>query len=131
MQPRRRPATDRAAVRTKVWLEIDGRFVLGDGGLRLLLGIVEHGSLVQAAHAIGWSYRHAWGYLRRAEAAAGAPLAAPRPGKGRARGTDLTDTGRRLLERVQAARARIDAAVGPGGPTGREIAARAAARRPG
>jgi molybdate transport repressor ModE-like protein len=102
---------------------------MGDGGLRLLLGIVRHGSLVKAAHAIGWSYRHAWGYLRRAEQVLGAPLAASRSGKGPARGMDLTEAGRRVLERLEAARARIDEAVGPSGPTAREIAARAARRR--
>ena len=75
------------AVKTKVWLERDGRFVIGDGGLRLLLGILEHGSLLAAARQIRWSYRHAWGYLRRAEAALGMPLTEPRPGKGASRGT--------------------------------------------
>ena len=46
-----------------------------------------------------------------------------------ARGTDLTEAGRRVLERLQAARERIDDAVGPSGPTDKEIAARAAATR--
>ncbi|HXG03170.1 MAG TPA: LysR family transcriptional regulator [Candidatus Binatia bacterium] len=102
---------------------------MGDGGLRLLLGILRYGSLLKAAHAIGWSYRHAWGYLRRAEDALGTALVASRSGKGRARGMDLTDTGRRLLDRLQAAREQIDKAVGPSGPTDAEIAARAAAIR--
>jgi molybdenum-dependent DNA-binding transcriptional regulator ModE len=48
-------------VKTKVWLERDGQFVVGDGGLRLLLGVLEHGSLMRAAREIRWSYRHAWG----------------------------------------------------------------------
>ncbi|PYM77260.1 MAG: hypothetical protein DME03_05710, partial [Candidatus Rokuibacteriota bacterium] len=74
------------AVKTKVWLEHNGRFVVGDGGLRLLLGILEHGSLLGAARQIRWSYRHAWEYLRRAEAALGMPLTRPRPGKGSSRG---------------------------------------------
>jgi len=52
------------AVKTKVWLERNGDFVIGDGGVRLLLGILEHGSLLAAARQIQWSYRHAWGYLR-------------------------------------------------------------------
>ena len=66
----------------------------GDGGLRLLLAIIEHGSLLGAAREIGWSYRHAWGYLRRAEAALGRPLTEARPGKGASRGTALTEAGR-------------------------------------
>ena len=34
-----------AAVKTKVWLELGGRFIVGDGGLQLLLGIVRTGSI--------------------------------------------------------------------------------------
>jgi molybdate transport system regulatory protein len=112
------------AVKTKVWLERDGRFVVGDGGLRLLLGIIEHGSLLAAARQIRWSYRHAWGYLRRAEAALGMPLTEPRPGKGASRGTVLTEAGRLVIERLAEIRNRVDDAVGPLGPTEAEVASR-------
>ena len=109
------------AVKTKVWLERDGHFVIGDGGLRLLLGILEHGSLLAAARQIRWSYRHAWGYLRRAEAALGTPLTEPRPGKGASRGTVLTEAGRLVIERLAEIRNRIDDAVGPLGPTAADV----------
>jgi molybdate transport system regulatory protein len=115
------PAT---AVKTKVWLERDGQFVAGDGGLKLLLGILEHGSLLGAARQIRWSYRHAWEYVRRAEAILGMPLTKARPGKGAARGTVLTETGRLVIERLAAIRNRIDDAVGPLGPTAADVAAR-------
>ena len=111
-------------VKTKVWLERGGRFVVGDGGLRLLLGILEHGSLLAAARQIRWSYRHAWGYLRRAEAALGMPLTEPRPGKGASRGTVLTEAGRLVIERLAEIRNRIDDAVGPLGPTDADVASR-------
>ena len=111
-------------IKTKVWMEREGRFVIGDGGLKLLLGVLEHGSLLRAAKQIGWSYRHAWGYLKEAESALGAPLATPRPGKGASRGMALTETGRLVLEQLVAARNRIDDAVGPSGPTPSDIAAR-------
>jgi len=113
-----------AVIKTKVWMEREGRFVIGDGGLKLLLGVLEHGSLLCAAKQIGWSYRHAWGYLKEAESALGAPLTTPRPGKGASRGMALTETGRLVLEQLVAARNRIDDAVGPSGPTPRDIAAR-------
>jgi molybdate transport system regulatory protein len=119
-----RPSLPETAVKTKVWLERDGNFVIGDGGLRLLLGIIEHGSLLGAARQIRWSYRHAWGYLRRAEAALGAPLTASRPGKGASRGTVLTEVGRLVIERLGEMRNRIDDAVGPLGPTIADVAAR-------
>jgi molybdate transport system regulatory protein len=111
-------------IKTKVWMERGGRFVVGDGGLKLLLGVLEHGSLLAAAKEIGWSYRHAWGYLKQAESALGAPLTTPRPGKGASRGMGLTEAGRRVLEQLVAARNRIDDAVGPSGPTPSDIAAR-------
>jgi molybdate transport system regulatory protein len=117
-------ALPETAVKTKVWLERDGHFVIGDGGLRLLLGILEHGSLLAAARQIHWSYRHAWGYLRRAEAALGTLLTEPRPGKGASRGTVLTEAGRLVIERLAEIRNRIDDAVGPLGPTAADVASR-------
>ena len=114
----------KARVKTKVWLERDGRFAIGDGGLQLLLGIAATGSLAAAVRQIGWSYRHAWGYLRRAEGVLGVSLIVARPGKGAARGTALTEHGRLLLERLLALRQHVDDAVGPSGPTREEVAAR-------
>jgi molybdate transport system regulatory protein len=108
-----------ARVKTKIWLELDGRFAVGDGGLRLLREIAATGSLAAAVREIGWSYRHAWGYIRRAEAVLGVPLIVARPGKGAARGTELTADGRLLLDRLVALRQRVDDTVGidlHGGP---------------
>ena len=84
-------------LRTKHWLEVDGRFAIGDGGVELLRAISTYGTLAKAAREIGWSYRHAWGYLRRAEEALGARLTEARSGKGTARGLELTTKARRLL----------------------------------
>src|SRR4030095_16846655 len=114
--------------KTKIWLEHGGRFMIGDGGLLLLEATARSGSLAEAVREIGWSYRHAWGYLRRAESVLGAPLLVTRPGKGGARGTSLTPAGRLLLERLRALRDRIDDALGPTGPTRDEIASRGGAR---
>jgi len=118
-----------AQVRTKVWLELGGDFFAGDGGIHLLGGILRHGSLAQTVREIGWSYRHAWGYLRRAESALGTPIVRNRAGRGTARGMELTETGHLLLERLRALRERIDEAIGPSGPTPAEIAARGRGKR--
>jgi molybdate transport system regulatory protein len=128
------PVVETARLRTKVWLEVEGRFAIGDGGLCLLQGIVAHGSLLGAARAMGWSYRHAWGYLKRAEEVLGLALTVARPGKGASRGMMLTEAGCQLVERLASFRCQIDAAVGPSGPTPEEVAergqGRAALRRP-
>jgi molybdate transport system regulatory protein len=91
-------------IRTKVWLECDGAFVFGDGGLELLEEIQRLRSLTKAAEAVGWSYRHAWGYLRNAERRLGTPLVTTSPGKGISRGTTLSPAGARILVRLRGAR---------------------------
>lgn len=118
-----------AQVKTKVWLELGGEFFAGDGGIHLLGGIVRLGSLARTVREIGWSYRHAWGYLRRAERALGTPVVRNRPGRGSARGMELTETGHLLLERLRALRDRIDEALGPSGPTAEDVAARGGVKR--
>lgn len=115
-------------LRTKVWLEQEGRFVIGDGGLRLLLEVEARGSLLAATRQIGWSYRHAWQYLRRAEQVLGLPLVRARPGKGQRRGTILTAEGQRLLTLLRDARRCVDRVVGATGPTREQIAARGRGR---
>ena len=116
----------RSDIRTKVWVERDGRFLIGEGGIALLLAVADHGSLAEGARQIGWSYRHAWGYLRRAEAVLGAALTATRSGKGMFRGTMLTGAGRRVVEQMLDVRTLLDKALGPSGPSPSEIAARGA-----
>src|SRR5689334_10171945 len=91
--------------RSKTWFERDGRFAIGEGGIELLRAIVSTGSLAGASRELGWSYRHAWGYLRRAEKAIGLPLCATRTGKGPERGMTLSPAGRALIrafERIHA-----------------------------
>lgn len=123
------PPSTTSQLRTKVWIEHDGRFVVGDGGLRLLEAVAERGSLLAAARTLGWSYRHAWAYLKRAETVLGTPLVALRPGKGRRRGTALTADGQRIVTILAGARRRLDALFGITGPTSIEVAARGR-RRP-
>lgn len=98
-------------VRAKAWLEVDGRFVMGEGALELFEGLERDGSLTRAAARIGWSYRHAWGYIRRAERALGIKLTVNVPGKGRLKGTALAPAARPLLELLADARRRTTAAA--------------------
>ncbi len=103
---------------------------MGEGGLRLLLAIRETGSLAAALRGIGWSYRHGWGYIRRAEDVLGAALTRSRPGKGAARGTELTPAAEFLVRRLLRLRRQLDRLIGPSGPTAGEIAARGGGTRP-
>lgn len=85
-------------MRRKIWLELDGGFVIGEGGFDLLDAVRKEGSLTAAARTVGWSYRHAWGYLRRVERTIGERLTNGRPGKGRRRGIVLTSSGEEMLK---------------------------------
>jgi molybdate transport system regulatory protein len=81
-----------------MWIEFDGRFAIGEGGATLLREIDRLGSLAEGARRVGWSYRHAWGYIRRAEGVLGAPLVQTRQGKGSARGMRITPAAREIVE---------------------------------
>ena len=137
-QPRRRSKGDQqewpdifVEPKTKVWLEQRGQFVMGDGGLHLLRAIRDRGSLTLAARDVGWSYRHAWEYIRRAEGVLGVALTRSVSGKGASRGTTLTPNGARVLQELALLRERVDGAIGASGPTTEEIASRGRARRRG
>lgn len=54
-------------VRSKVWLEVDGEPLLGEGRERLLRLIEQEGSISAAARAMAIPYRKAWSYLENME----------------------------------------------------------------
>lgn len=81
----------------RFWIEVGGQFAIGEGGVALLERIAATRSLTTAAQQIGWSYRHAWGYVKTAERQLGLRLVQVAPGKGRQRGSVLTAEGEWLL----------------------------------
>ena len=103
-----------AQVHTKVWIEVDGRFAVGDGGAGLLRAIREEQSLTKAASRVGWSYKHAWTYLRHAERTLQTALTETRSGKGKRRGTVLTTAAHSLIRAMDLARDRAHDAANNG-----------------
>jgi molybdate transport system regulatory protein len=101
----------RLAVRHKVWFERGTRFALGDGGLALLYAIDSTGSVRAAAEEVGWSYRHALGYVTNAERAFGRPLVARARGGNDHGGAALTAAARDFLRRYSTFRGRLDREV--------------------
>lgn len=80
---------------------LDARFLIGglpEKFFSLLSAIEEKGSLIAAAKRAGLSYKGAWDMLERAGQLSPRPLIESSAGGGKARGTRLTVTGRRLLE---------------------------------
>jgi molybdate transport system regulatory protein len=54
-------------VKSKVWLEKDGKLVFGIGKATILKSIQKNGSINKAAKELNMSYRHAWSYIKSAE----------------------------------------------------------------
>jgi molybdate transport system regulatory protein len=92
------PCIGTVTLRRKLWIELDGRFAIGEGGAELLREVDVQGSLAEGARRVGWSYRHAWGYVRRAESVLGVALVLTKPGKGPARGAVITPAAREIIK---------------------------------
>ncbi len=83
----------------KVWIECDGKPVLGKGGAEILQGINTEKSLTKAAEKVGMSYRYVWNYIQKIEKAVGEPIVDTyKGGKTGGGGAKLTDFGKKLLE---------------------------------
>lgn len=68
---RQTPRPHHLGIKAKVWLTIGPRTLFGDGKADLLEAVDKLGSLRSAATSMGMSYRHAWGWLRELDKAAG------------------------------------------------------------
>lgn len=88
-------------VRSKVWFEAGGRFVIGEGGVDLLQDILELGSIRQAAQKLGWSYRHTWGYIKNMEKVSGMRFICRIRGGAAGGGAELTPEGKEFLRRYR------------------------------
>ena len=89
----------RLQVRSKIWLEIDGEPVFGQGREELLRLIQKGNSINAAAKAMGVPYRKAWTYIDAMERRLGFPLVKRQKG-GRGGGESaLTLQAETLLEK--------------------------------
>lgn len=86
-------------VKSKVWLEKDGKLVFGIGKTLILKTISQTGSINKAAKIMNMSYRHAWSYIRSAEKRLGEPLLIKIKGGKEGGGAVLTDYAKDLLKK--------------------------------
>lgn len=99
--PRRRSAP--IDVRSKVWLERDGRVALSDWRIGLLEAVHQDGSLAAAAARLGVPYRTAWYKLREIEGQLGVRLLDTRSGGPDGGHTSLTPEARDIVRRFRRA----------------------------
>ncbi len=84
--------------KVRVWLEKDGKPVIGKGGAEILKAIEKHSSLSKAARELGMSYRFAWMYINRMESASGIKVVKRERGGREGGRMILTEEGKKLLE---------------------------------
>ncbi|MBS7614143.1 LysR family transcriptional regulator [Candidatus Bathyarchaeota archaeon] len=86
----------------KIWLEKNGKPILGKGGAQILEAIKTEKSVSKAAEKLGMSYRYVWSYVDRMNTILGEPaVKAYRGGKQGGGGANLTSQGEQLLEKFK------------------------------
>ncbi len=88
-------------IKSKLWIEVDGKPVFGRGRIILLEGIERHGSISKAAREINISYRKAWGYLDAMEKRLDIPLVHRQVGGKDGGGASLTEEARAFLNKFK------------------------------
>src|SRR5665647_1837363 len=89
-------------VRSKIWLEMDGEPVFGQGREDLLRLVRRTGSINAAAKEMGIPYRKAWTYIDAMERRMGFPLVSRRKGGAGGGVSTLTPQAILLLEKFHA-----------------------------
>ena len=84
-------------IRSKLWIEVEGKPVFGRGRRFLLQAIEKYGSINQAAKEINISYRKAWGYIKAMEERLGIKLVERQTGGKDGGGAILTEEARSFL----------------------------------
>ena len=81
-----------------VWLEEDGRYVLGEREASIMEGITKFGSFMATAKSLGITYAHAWTVVDELSKRVGKPVVRAQRGGDTGGGATLTEEGDRLLE---------------------------------
>lgn len=87
------------AIRSKIWIEVNGEPVFGRGRRFLLEAIDGHGSINRAAEEAGISYRKAWSYIKAMEERLAVKLVHRRAGGKNGGGALLTDEARAFIKK--------------------------------
>ena len=83
----------------KIWIEHQGKPILGKGGAEILKEIEAQQSLTKAAEKLGMSYRYVWNYVQKIHKALGETVVETfKGGKTGGGGAKLTDVGKTLLD---------------------------------
>ena len=99
-------------LKSKVWLEKDGKLFMGYGRATLLERIDQLGSISAAARSMKLAYRNAWLWVEAINRLASEPLVIKSTGGPRGGYARLTEEGRRIIKEYKEKRAGVRDAIG-------------------
>ena len=94
-------------LRSKVWLEKDGKLFMGFGRATLLERIDQLGSISAAAKSMKLAYRNAWLWVEAMNRLAPVPLVEKSTGGVHGGYARLTEEGKRIINEYKEKRARV------------------------
>jgi molybdate transport system regulatory protein len=94
-------------LKSKVWLEKDGKLFMGYGRATLLERIDQLGSISAAARSMKLAYRNAWLWVEAMNRLAPKPLVVKSTGGPRGGYARLTEEGRRIIKEYKEKRASV------------------------
>ena len=101
------PPESGVVVKSKVWLEKDGKLFMGWGRVMLLERIDQLGSISAAAKSMKLAYRNAWLWVEAMNKLAPAPLVEKSKGGTHGGYARLTEEGRRIVAEYKEKRVRV------------------------
>lgn len=84
-------------IKSRIWIELEGKEFLGEGKVQLLKAIDQTGSLSKAARSLGIPYKKAWHLIDSVNKTAKKPVTLNSIGGKGGGGTRLTAYGRSLV----------------------------------
>ena len=94
-------------VKSKVWLEKDGKLFMGWGRVTLLERIDQLGSISAAARSMKLAYRNAWLWVEAMNRLSTRPLVEKSTGGSRGGYARLTEEGRRIIKEYKEKRTSV------------------------
>ncbi len=101
------PPESGVVVKSKVWLEKDGKLFMGWGRVMLLERIDQLGSISAAAKSMKLAYRNAWLWVEAMNKLAPAPLVEKYTGGSRGGYARLTEEGCRIVAEYKEKRVKV------------------------
>lgn len=84
-------------IKSKIWIELNGKVLLGEGRVHLLKAIIDTGSLTKAAKSLNISYKKAWQLLDSVNKSAKKPVTINTVGGKGGGGAELSEYGKSLV----------------------------------